>query len=136
MLYLWDTRTEVDNLIRGSTTEEVVDNVLTDEQRTKLKEAVRRSALSFLVLRKQRIHQKLVEDYATSDFGSNFIDGKHGARKRIDVIFDKDKIKLTENYPSSDAQLLNDATFFSGLNLFFVVDYTNEDNVVSYSAFL
>ena len=54
MLYLWRNRTEVDNLLRGtidlSHDKGDEGKVLTEKQRIELKEGVRRSLLSFLVL--------------------------------------------------------------------------------------
>ena len=141
MLYMWRNRTEVDNLLRGPSQKdvdfvEVVDNTLTEKQRFDLRESVRRSALSFLVLRKQKIGKTQIADLALESFRANYIDGPFGARKRINLILDDKMCQLAENYPPSDAVLVSDAAFFATTNLFFVVDYTDKEDIVSRSLFL
>ena len=109
--------------------------VLTEKQRIELKEGVRRSLLSFLVLQKQRINAKELADYAVQSFRMHILDCKLGARERINEILDADKCRLNEKYPSSDAVLISDSLYWASLNLFFIPDYTNKEDVVSFSSF-
>ena len=143
MLHMWRNRTEVDNLLRGPS-KETIDlcldegddgKVLTEKQRFELKEGVRRSALSFLVLQKQRINSRELADYAVQGFRTEILDCKGGARERINEILDADKCHLSEKYPSSDAVLISDSLYWASLNLFFIPDFTNKEDVVSFLFF-
>lgn len=102
-------------------------NIFTEEQKVRLKEGVRRLALNFLVLEKQKINDTKIADYAHEVFEAHV----DAAMKRTRVILKDDMCHLSETYPIAIADLIADTEFFSVINLFLTADYTHKENVVS-----
>ena len=134
---MWENKTTIDNLFKGPT-EKIFDiteddgKIFTDEQKVKLKEVVRRLALNFLVLEKQKIDDTKIADYAHKVFEAHV----DAAMKRTRVILKDDMCQLSDTYPISTADLIVDIEFFTVINLFLTVDYTHKENVVSVSTIL
>ena len=135
---MWENKTTIDNLLKGPTEKifvEVTDvdsKIFTEEQTVTLKEVVRRLALNFLVLEKQKINDTKIADYAHKVFEAHV----DAALKRTRVILKDDMCQLSDTYPIATADLIVDIESFTVMNLFLTVDYTHKENVVSVSNIL
>jgi len=135
---LWENKTTIDNLLKGPTEKifvEVTDvdsKIFTEAQKVSLKEVVRRLALNFLVLEKQKINDTKIADYAHKVFEAHV----DAALKRTRVILKDDMCQLSDTYPIATADLIVDIESFTVINLFLTVDYTHKENVVSVSNIL
>ena len=135
---MWENKTTIDNLLKGPTEKifvEVTDvdsKIFTEAQKVSLKEVVRRLALNFLVLEKQKINDTKIADYAHKVFEAHV----DAALKRTRVILKDDMCQLSDTYPIATADLIVDIESFTVINLFLTVDYTHKENVVSVSNIL
>jgi ribonuclease HII len=111
---------------------DVDSKIFTEEQTVTLKEVVRRLALNFLVLEKQKINDTKIADYAHKVFEAHV----DAALKRTRVILKDDMCQLSDTYPIATADLIVDIESFTVINLFLTVDYTHKENVVSVSNIL
>jgi hypothetical protein len=106
--------------------------ISSEEQKGTLKEIVRRLALNFLVLEKQKINDTKIADYAHKVFEAHV----DAAMKRTRVILKDDMCQLSDTYPIATADLFVDIESFTVINLFLTADYTHKENVVSVSTIL